>query len=294
MASLSAPARALRRLERLLPAQTGPDGRVVVLLYHAIHPEHPFASARPAQFADHLAWLRAECDVVPLRDIPARAANPGSGTTVAITFDDGFVTDYEYALPELALQQLPATFFITTGLVEGSLPVIDRFARLLSASRDQINGLNWSQVRELHDAGMEIGAHTVTHPNMTVVDGEIAVAEMRHAKDQLEQKLGQEVTSFAYPYGKPKHNVNRKIVELTAQAGFDMAVTVHFRGVRSTDSPLQIPRFAVVGDDVETLQAKVEGRWDLLGAWQGRAPRWLSHALSPHNSHRSEVSLISV
>ncbi len=281
---------ALRLLERVSRPQTNSGSRVVVLLYHVIHPAYAYASATPTQFADHLAWLREHCDVVPLRDIPAHAAHPGSRPAVAITFDDGFATDYEYALPELARHRLPATFFVTTGLVEQETEAVDRFARLLSAPRDQIKGLSWAQVGELRGAGMEIGAHTVTHPNLAILDRPTAAVELGHAKEQLEQHLGEEVTSFAYPFGKPKHNVTKETVELTRRAGFDMAVTVNFRGVRPTDPPLRIPRFSVVGDSVDTLQAKVEGRMDLLGMWQERAPRWLSHAVSPGHSHRSEGS----
>ncbi len=292
MARSSIRTRTLRLLEKIWRPQTDPGSRVVVLLYHVIHPEYAFASATPIQFADHLTWLRENCDVVPLRDIPTRAKQPAIRPAVAITFDDGFSTDFEYALPELIRYQLPATFFVTTGLVDRKPAVIERFARLLSADSGQITGMSWDQVGALQAAGMEIGAHTVTHPNLAVLDGASATAELRESKEQLEDHLGEPVTSFAYPFGKPKHNVTRDTVDLTRRAGFDVAVTVNFRGVRSTDRPLRIPRFAVVGDDVETLQAKVEGQMDLLGLWQEKAPRWLSHAVSPVHSHRSEGSLV--
>ena len=292
MAPPSTRARTLRLLESIWRPPTGSGRRVVVLLYHAIHPDirSPVRRRLSSQTTSH-GYERTAMSfhyVRSLRSSRKKTDRPA----VAITFDDGFATDHEHALPALVRQRLPATFFITTGLVEQRPPVIDRFARLLSVPRDHINGLNWGQVRELHSAGMEIGAHTVTHPNLAVLDGASATAEFRESKEQLEYHLGEPVTSFAYPFGKPKHNVTRDTVDLTRRAGFDVAVTVNFRGVRSTDRPLRIPRFAVVGDDVETLQAKVEGQMDLLGLWQEKAPRWLSHAVSPVHSHRSEGSLV--
>src|SRR5437870_3556674 len=96
-----------------------PARRVVVLCYHSIHPTKSFASATPVVFSQHLDWLAERCDVVPLAQIVRGGATEARARpAVVITFDDGYLDNYEYAFPILASRGLPATFFVTVGLLE--------------------------------------------------------------------------------------------------------------------------------------------------------------------------------
>ena len=102
---------------------------------------------------------------------------------VALSFDDGHVSDYDIVLPLLQAHDVTATFFITSNFVgrEGYL--------------------SWTQVKRLHEAGMEIGSHSLSHPYSTTISQEELMIEMQQSKFQIEQKIGAEVRSFAYPYG---------------------------------------------------------------------------------------------
>ena len=102
---------------------------------------------------------------------------------VALSFDDGHMSDYDLVLPLLQAHNATATFFITPDFVgrEGYL--------------------TWSQVKRLHKAGMEIGSHSLSHPYSTAVTLEELMFEMQQSKLQIEQQIGAEVKSFAYPYG---------------------------------------------------------------------------------------------
>ena len=102
---------------------------------------------------------------------------------VALSFDDGHVSDYDIVLPLLQAHDATATFFITSNFVgrEGYL--------------------SWAQVKRLHEAGMEIGSHSLSHPYSTTISQEELMIEMQQSKFQIEQKIGAEVRSFAYPYG---------------------------------------------------------------------------------------------
>ena len=139
--------------------------RVVGLCYHSIHPTKSFASATPQMFERHLVWLRENCDVIPFRTMldvasETRRVRPA----VAITFDDGYADNFDFAFPLLQKYDIPATIFVTGGLIDGDPEVHSRFRTLRGTSEAEIRPLEWGQVRELRAAGVEIGAHTYSHP----------------------------------------------------------------------------------------------------------------------------------
>lgn len=269
-----------RMLTALPPRPRGP--RTVVLCYHSVHPTRPYASVRPAAFAQHLAWLAAECDVLPLERV-LEPRPPGARPAVALTFDDGYADNHEHVAPELERHRLPATFFITTGLIDRDGPVVDRFAAQRGCRPCDVDSLTWAEIADLRARGFAIGAHTHTHPVLAELDDGRARDELVRAKDLLEHRLGFPVTSMAYPYGKAGRHFTERTMELAAAAGYRHGAAVRFSGVAADDEALALPRFFVAGDDLAQLQAKVRGDWDALGRWQERAPRWLARAVSPHD-----------
>lgn len=248
-----------------------------MLCYHSIHPSAPYASATPGLFAEHLAWLGQNCTVVPLRRLLSPPLAPEDDRpVVAITFDDGIWDNHTHALPLLQAAGLSATFFLTTGLIEARPSVLRTFSLLYGAPQADVRGMSWSEVGDMHKAGMEIGAHTDTHPSLTRIEPGAVEAEMRMSRDILEERLQSPVTSFAYPFGKPRIHFSEGTKEAARRAGFERAVAIHYRGVRVSDDPFSIPRFAVTADPVDVLAGKVLGRLDILGWWQAQAPARLS------------------
>jgi peptidoglycan/xylan/chitin deacetylase (PgdA/CDA1 family) len=130
-------------------------------------------------------------------------------------------------------------------------------------------------------AGMQIGAHTYSHPNLAQIDSGHATAELTLSKDILEDRLGREIDALAYPYGKPGRAYTPETVRIATEAGYRRAVSVLFRGVRMSDSPLEIPRFFIQMDSMEVFGHKVAGWWDIVGSWQEKAPRWAARLISP-------------
>jgi peptidoglycan/xylan/chitin deacetylase (PgdA/CDA1 family) len=102
---------------------------------------------------------------------------------LALSFDDGHRSDFEIVLPLLKEYGVQGTFFIAPNFV---------------GKREY---MSWEQIRTLGEAGMEIGSHSLTHPYMTTLSTEQLFLELNDSKAQIEQNIGEEVVSFAYPFG---------------------------------------------------------------------------------------------
>ncbi len=99
------------------------------------------------------------------------------------------------------------------------------------------------QVRSLYDAGMEVGAHTVTHPILARVSLDRAREEMLRGRTRLEAITGAPVRVFAYPNGRPGRDYRREHAALAKELGFEAAVTSAWGAARPGSDLFQIPRF---------------------------------------------------
>jgi peptidoglycan/xylan/chitin deacetylase (PgdA/CDA1 family) len=146
---------------------------------------------------------------------------------VLITVDDGYLDDIEQILPVLQREGLKATFFVITG-------------------RFHVGGfMNEGQVRQLDQAGMDIGDHTHTHVDLRLLDPGERSRQIAGSRGELEKVLGHPVYSFAYPFGKYDDNV----VEAVRRAGFTFAYTTEGGTELSTRAPLLMPRLHVGRDE---------------------------------------------
>jgi peptidoglycan/xylan/chitin deacetylase (PgdA/CDA1 family) len=280
--------RLLTALVRAPIPTSDPRRRVVVLLYHSVHPDKGFASATPELFGEHMRWLVNHCDLIPFEHVLTAAAGARHDRPrVALTFDDGYADVHEFAMPVLERLEIPATFFLTIGLTRGDETTLARMAHLQGSSTDDVRGLSWEQVRELRDAGMRFGCHGINHVNLAAADDAEVRREATTAKEELERRLGTTVTLFAYPFGKPKHHYTERTSRIIASCGFHLAGTTTFGRVRATTDPLALPRISVTMDPIDMLRAKVEGKLDLVGTYQRHTPRWAARIISPGTSTTS-------
>ena len=100
------------------------------------------------------------------------------------------------------------------------------------------------QVRKLHRAGIEIGAHTITHPILTRVDANTARREIEDSRSRLEEIINAPVRSFAYPNGRPIRDYDATHVAIVKECGFDFAVSTAWGAATSGSDYYQIPRIA--------------------------------------------------
>jgi peptidoglycan/xylan/chitin deacetylase (PgdA/CDA1 family) len=125
------------------------------------------------------------------------------------------------------------------------------------------------ELRDIARAGVEIGAHTVTHPDLAMLGVEDCIAEMRDSRRELERITGKPVTTFAYPFC----SYGPAALEAARHVGFDAAVTCLGRGDWSR--PLELPRTMITGKDgVTGFAMKVSGVYEpLFRSAPGRAMR---------------------
>lgn len=251
---------------------------VIVLCYHAVSETWETAlSVTPARLEEQLRFL-SERGYRGATFEQALAAPPHE-RTVAITFDDAFLSVYEIAFPALSRHGFTGTLFVPTSHIGdgGTMawPGIDQWVG--GPHERELRGMTWGQVEELATAGWEIGAHTRTHPHLPEIDDEALMSELRGSREDCEQRLGRPCPSLAYPYG----DFDERVLEAAGLSGYRFAGTLdRFERPR----PLRWPRVGIYHhDDIERFRRKVSPTvrrlrgspaWPLITGTRGLLRRW--------------------
>jgi peptidoglycan/xylan/chitin deacetylase (PgdA/CDA1 family) len=228
----------------------------VVIYYHAINPGQRLRFARQLDDLLRLA-----------KPVPADLdALPHSGKHYcAVTFDDGFVSVVENALPELERRGIPATFFIPTGSLGG--PPL--WVRAGAPARQQ-RVLSAEQLAALKDHPLlTIGSHSVTHPDFLGLDPAQACSELAHSKARLEAIVGRRVSLFSFPHGK----CNAQTINLARAAGYNRVYTINPLNAFSDNSGFTRGRVLV-----DPADWPWEFRLKIMGAYRWLAKRSPSEA----------------
>lgn len=144
---------------------------------------------------------------------------------IILTFDDGYKNFYQYAYPELKKRSMKAVSFIITSYI---------------GSDDYMNE---NEINEIAANGIEIGSHTISHPDLSTLTPDKAQKEIFDSKSTLEKKFGLKVIPFCYPSGK----YNNEAINLVREAGYDFAVTTR-GGYANFSNPFDLQRERVNSD----------------------------------------------
>jgi peptidoglycan/xylan/chitin deacetylase (PgdA/CDA1 family) len=137
-------------------------------------------------------------------------------------------------------QLLPTLKYLDLALRERAASAIVRAADVALPTDLMMTS---EQLRALHRAGMQIGAHTVNHPILRNLPEATATEEIRASKAVLEALLDEPVSMFAYPNGKPGIDYGPESVEIVRRCGFSAAVTTGWGASRLGTDVFQLPRF---------------------------------------------------
>lgn len=215
-------------------------------MYHRVAVRPPTTTVpghyvSPGQFRRHVAALvRLGFQQVTLAQMHAglRGELPLPRRPVVVTFDDGYENYATHAAPALESHGWTGTVFVVAGLAGKTNEWDNRGGDVVEPL------LSYDSLRSLFHRGHEIGSHTLTHVRLGHVPLEVAMHEVRAAKELLERELDRPVPYFCYPYG----DHNSAVRELVRDAGHLGATTVR-RGKNTPHTdPLQWNRINVRSD----------------------------------------------
>lgn len=184
----------------------------------------------PQLLEDELAQMRdAGVQTVDLDAVVAylRGTLTLPDRAAVLTFDDGYVDNYEQAFPLLRRYGMVGTFYI----------VLDFVGRP--------GYMSWDQLREMAAGGMSIQAHSASHADLSLASGAALERQLVEPKRRIEEEVGRPVLHLAYPSGR----YNQRAMAAAAAAGYSTAVTTNHGTVLSASRLLDLPRVRARGAD---------------------------------------------
>lgn len=218
---------------------------VPVLMYHSIATEAGNILRVPKEkFDEQMKWLvdngystitldEAYTAVSEKEEIPEKS--------VVITFDDGYIDNYQNALPILQKYNLTGTVFMITDRID-----------------DEANGyLTASQLKEMDSSAIKVESHTVDHEDLDSLSFDKQLEELKNSKQTLEELLNKEINFIAYPTGK----YNDDTIKAAKEAGYKMCFKMNGGQGTIEDNLYEFPRF-FVGEDMDEFKERIEGTFN--------------------------------
>ncbi len=205
---------------------------ISVLLYHRFDENSfPTTTTSSAQFEQQMAYLKSHGYTVLTMDqladcVEGRRSIPEKG--VVITIDDGFISEYNKAVPILRKYGYPFCIFVFTHAIGLK------------------NYMSWGQLKQLESWGGGVGCHTYSHPRLINLPEKSIEQEIMGPKHSMEENLGHKVKYFAYPYGLYDDTVRA----VAKRAGFRLMLTSDPGSVGTGIEFDRVPRQAVVGAEM--------------------------------------------
>jgi peptidoglycan/xylan/chitin deacetylase (PgdA/CDA1 family) len=249
------------------PAICNRSGRAVFLCWHSVAPEGPtYLTVSADVFERQLAALEAHgFGYGGLEELDGVVAGADGPPTVFLTFDDGFLDNFETVLPILRAHRARAFVFVLPPLVDGAAPLrwpevaadSERFATMRS--------VNWTMVEQMREGGFVIGSHTLSHPHLPELGETELREELSASRQALVDRLGA-CDTIAYPFGEWSPRVAAAARDCGYRFAFSLPTETGQRGA----DPWSIPRVNV---DYRDRGRRFESKLSPLGRRALLSPR---------------------
>jgi peptidoglycan/xylan/chitin deacetylase (PgdA/CDA1 family) len=241
----------------------------LVLCYHSISPTLPARfNVTPQAFARQVrGFARRGYRGVTFRDAVLGSSR---GRALAVTFDDAYRSVLDHALPVLTELGMPGSVYPVTDLVGAGAPMswpgIDEWAG--GPHESELTGMGWDGLRELAEAGWEVGSHTCRHPWLPDCGDARLADELERSRAAIEDGVGRRCDTLAYPYG----GVDARVLAAARAAGYVAAGAI---ASDRTGDPLDRPRVGVYAfDNDRRLRLKTFGPARRIRARRARGDAW--------------------
>ncbi len=215
----------------------------MILVFHDIGEGDPL-SLKKEHFRDLIYFLKETMGFASPSDFEK------DENKILITFDDGFEGVYKNGIKIMEELRLKGIIFIVTELV-GKKSLWDKNY----GNTKRI--MTWEQIREMESLGFLFWSHTAYHVDLTRLNRDELLCQLKKSKDTLEEKLNHEVPGIAYPY----YRVDWRVKEMAFISGYKLG----FGGIRGGESRLNLKRFPVYkftkGSDIEQFKKKGRINW---------------------------------
>lgn len=209
-------------------------------------------------FKKHLKYLKDNnYEVITFRDLDKiswRNRFDNNKKYIILTFDDGYVDNYELAFPILKEFGFKATIFLMASSNCNEWDIRD-------SNEKEFPLMTKEMIKEMQDYGIEFGAHTFNHPKINKISNEEIEMQVIECKKVLEDKIGKDIITFAYPYGI----LNDYAKEMAKKAGYTFAVATDSGTVCLSDDLYQIRRIAIFPNtNLHSFKRKVNGAYNFI------------------------------
>lgn len=193
-----------------------PTNGIHILNGHMID-RHAVDSNAQQHFHGLLEELTKECKFIHIEDAVEMIwkRQIANCPVVAFTFDDGFTDCIDFIAPVLEDFGVNAAFFINPNFVDGDEPYIRDFTENIVLTPGK-QPMRWDAIKNLHDRGHIIGAHTMDHYMINTDDRKELEYQIGFCRREIENQLGVPCEWFAFPYGRLEH-ANRMAIDIACE-----------------------------------------------------------------------------
>lgn len=234
---------------------TGPSKRFV-FLYHDVSdahaPQHsPLYSTPVNQFKSQIDFIAQHFKLVSLEEVVANGSAQKQ-RLASITFDDGFLSVKDEALPYLAARGVPFTVFVNSMAVKQNRLFYGAEAQSINRSYDAKVFLDEDDIRQLAAQGVAIGNHSATHKVLAECDEATLKEEVQDNKEYIEKLTGTAVKHLALPFGKREH-YNERVLNFCYSVGHDYVYSTNPTSFEVARGQRLIPRVSILNEGAEEL-----------------------------------------